>query len=338
MNDGTVNISGTGSNLNNESRGIVVEGEESEDTPAEGFIVINGGTIDITTVSKAITAKWDIDDDAETESTDDDPYPYVKITGGTVTVETTGTPQDETTSTYEVTDADGTVTEETVKLSPEGIEGKQAVYISGGTIYCETTDDCINSSIDGSSYVEISGGYIYAHSTYNDCIDSNGKMTISGGVVVAYTTYNVECAFDCDNYTFAITGGYVVGIGTNNYSTPTSSACTQNVLIVGSSYYSTGNYVLVDGSGNVVFAFYVPATSDVMILSSPEIDSNTSYTIYKKSSISGGTAYNGLYYSMPTFSTGTKVGTVTFSSSTVYTLGSGTNNGAQEGSQPGTKK
>ncbi len=333
MNDGEVTITGTGENTNNESRGIIVEGEESEDTPAEGFIVINGGTINISTVSKAISAKWDIDDDAETSSTADDPYPYVKINGGTITVETTGTPKDESSSTYSVMDANGVYALETTKLSPEGIEGKQAVYITGGTIYCETTDDCINASTEKSAVVEISGGYIFAHSSNNDCIDSNGKLTISGGVVVAYTTTTPECAFDCDNYTFAITGGYVVGIGTNNYSTPTSSACDQNVMIVGSSYFSKGNYAIKDSSGNVVFAFTVPATSDVMILSSPDIETGTSYTVYKNCTFSGGTAYNGLYYKMPTVSGGTSVGTITFSSSTVYTFGTSTssNNGPQEG-------
>ena len=55
--DGDLTITGTGTTMDDESKGIKVEG--SEDNPGEGFIVINGGTLDITTVSKAVTASWD---------------------------------------------------------------------------------------------------------------------------------------------------------------------------------------------------------------------------------------------------------------------------------------
>jgi len=104
--DGDLTITGTGTTMDDESKGIKVEG--SEDNPGEGFIVINGGTLDITTVSKAVTASWDADDDAETSYTSDDPNPYVEINNGIIRIITTG-------SSYELSTGES--------CSPEGIEG-----------------------------------------------------------------------------------------------------------------------------------------------------------------------------------------------------------------------
>jgi len=337
MDGGTISITGTGTNTNNESRGIVVEGSEAE--PGEGFIIINDGAITINTYSKAMTAKWDIDDDEETTETTDDPYPYVSITGGTIAITTTGTPLDDSKSTYTFTDADGVSTEETTSRSPEGIEGKLDVFISGGAITLNTTDDCINAS-STSGKIIISGGQLYVFSSDNDAIDSNGTLTISGGTIVAITTTNPECAFDCDSNTFSITGGTFVGIGTSNFSVPTAASCTQNALVIAASYVPAGSTMAVVGNSASVFAFTVPSlasvaslsgsnTYDVMIVSSPEIKSGTSYTLYKNATVTGST-FNGLYTS-PTFSAGTQSATFT-TNSTVTTIGSVSNNGSQEGS------
>ena len=350
MEDGKITINGTGDNTNNESRGIIVEG--SEDKPGEGFIEIHGGEINVNTVSKGISAKWDIDDDAATTDTTDDPYPYVKITGGKIYVKTTGTPQDESRITYTFTDADGESVTETTKLSPEGIEGKQALFITGGEITLHTTDDCLNASRDGSSKVEISGGKIYAYSSNNDAIDSNGQLVISGGTIVALTATTPECAFDCDNYTFKITGGTFVGIGTSNYSAPTSSVCTQSTFVLSGNYFGNGGTTLAvteagttsSGSGSnekAVFAFTIPSAvfgtssrSDyVMILSSPEIKTGTNYNIKTGVSATGGETFNGLYTTLPTVNGGTTTVNNASTSTTnyVYTKSSVTNGGPQEG-------
>jgi hypothetical protein len=347
MEDGTISITGTGTYANNESRGIIVEGEESDTNMGEGFILINGGTITINTVSKGMSAKWDVDedydgyDDGETNDTSDDPYPYVKITGGTISVTTTGTPFENTATTV-FTDADGVSTTEALKLSPEGIEGKQSVFITGGSLTINTTDDCINASHSGDAAFVISGGTIYAYSSANDALDSNGTLTISGGTIVALTKTTPECAFDCDNYTFTITGGTFVGIGTSNYSAPTTSACTQNAIVLGSSYYTAGSTMALKSSSATAFAFDIPSgygsSGMIMVLSSPNIASSTTYTIYNGATVTGAdSTFHGLYLgSSLSASGGTAVSTNLTTSTTVTTLSTSTNGGAQEGT-PGTR-
>lgn len=70
-------------------------------------------------------------------------------------------------------------------------------------------DDCMNAS----NSIVINGGSIYCYSSGNDGIDSNGTLTITGGVVIASGTTSPEDGFDCDQNTFKITGGIVLGIG-----------------------------------------------------------------------------------------------------------------------------
>ena len=355
MNGGEITISGRGSHTNNQSRGIIVEGwdydtdeKEANEYPGEGYIVINGGSITSSTVSKGISAKWDIDEDAASTDTSDDPYPFVLITGGKLSITTTGTPQDESSGYYTFTDADGVSVSEKTKLSPEGIEGKQALFITGGIVEVTTTDDCINVSRDTSGYkgkVEIYGGNIFAYSSGNDSIDSNGTLTIAGGIIVALTSTTPECAFDCDSNTFAITGGLLAGIGTNNYSAPTSSACSQSTLVLSGNYFGSGNtsFALEDSSGSPVFAYTIPEiygsssnSSYIMILSSPKIQTGTSYKAVSGVSASGGSTFHNLYVELPEVSSGSSsISDIsTSSTSYVYTKSSSTNNGPGEGIHP----
>lgn len=348
MDSGEITISGTGANTNNQSRGIIVEGAEDTENPGEGFIVINGGKITSSTVGKGISAKWDYEDDTGTSNTSDDPYPYVLIKGGEISITTTGTPADESSSAYTFTDADGVTVSETTKLSPEGIEGKQAVFISGGILSLNCTDDCINASRDDSGYagqVVISGGNIYAYSSSNDAIDSNGTLTINGGVVVALTAKTPECAFDCDENTFAITGGLLVGVGTSNYSKPTSSACTQSTVVLSGNYFGAGGttFAVEDSSGNAAFAFAIPSvfgtsasSQYIMVLSSPEIVAGAIYKAVSGVTASGGSTFSNLYADLPSVSGGNSTATdiATTTSSYVYTKTSGTTGGAMEGTHP----
>jgi hypothetical protein len=141
-----------------------VEGEESVEGAGLGFIIINGGTLDITSASKGITDSFDVDEDGDPASTEYDPNPDVIINNGIITITTTG-------ESCETPDA---------SCSPEGIEGKDERIINSGYIILNTADDCLNSG----PRIQINGGYIYGCSSSNDAIDSNGSLSITGGTFI----------------------------------------------------------------------------------------------------------------------------------------------------------
>lgn len=328
MDGGSLSLRGTGTHTNDESRGIIVEG--SEENPGEGFIYITGGEINCTTTGKAISAKWDIDEDAETSSTDDDPNPVVVIRGGSLDITTTASVIDSDRNATTVTyyDSDGVSVTETRSCSPEGIEGKSGIIISGGTLVINSTDDPLNASLSGNGFVNISGGEIYLCTSSGDAVDSNGDINISGGTIIAIATMGSEDGFDCDG-ALTFTGGLAVGIsGSSHYCASSSNAeNTQNTFVLGKSYTGTGgtSMAIKDSSGDCVFAFEIPsaATSfSLMTLSSPELKSGESYSVFKNVSLSGGADFMGLYTGLPSVSGGASTTTIgTSSGTTVYTAG-----------------
>lgn len=173
----------------------------------------------------------------------------------------------------------------------EGIESKSTLTVSGGDIVVNAYDDAFNAEEE----INISGGNIFANSVDNDGIDSNGSMHISGGVVIALGTGTPEGPFDCDNSTFAITGGTIIGFGGES-SVPTTSATTQPVVLFAGKSYSEEEYIaLCDDSDDAIFSFKLPRSysSSVLVVSSPEMAVGSSYTIKSGISVSGGTEWQG---------------------------------------------
>ena len=169
----------------------------------------------------------------------------------------------------------------------EGIESKSTLTINGGDVAVYAYDDCLNAS----SNITINGGNVYCYSSGNDGVDSNGTLTITGGVVIASGTTSPEEGFDCDQHTFKITGGTLVGIGGAS-STPTSSACTQNSVLYGGTG-TAGEYISIQASdGSNLLTYLIPRNYSQMtfLFSSPQLV-NGSYNIYKGGTVSGGSSF-----------------------------------------------
>jgi len=186
----------------------------------DGNITIYGGEINIKSYGKAITANYG---DYTTSAT----CGNVLIKNGFISVKTIGTPQEDTSSTQE----DG--------ISPEGIEAKNTLNISGGVVQVCSTDDSLN----GLKLIDISGGYVFGFATQNDCMDSNSKITVSGGIVfLLCVTGGPEKAIDTDigesrNATFSYTGGTVIAVSKTSSDKPNSGStakCVQKTVDVSS--------------------------------------------------------------------------------------------------------
>ena len=224
----------------------------------------------------------------------------------------------------------------------EGLESKDTVYIIGGNISIDTYDDAIN----GKYHVQIDGGTLYINSRGNDAIDSNGTLTVNGGFMVVAGTTAPEGSFDCDQNTFTITGGFIVGIG-GHISNPTASTCTQRVLVYNGINNGTAVQI-VDQEGNDLLTFQVPTYSGgggghgggggggwppgggggpgggseglTLLFSSANLQQGT-ITVKQGGSISGGEEFHG-YYSGATYSGETSSQNVTISGM-VTTYGNG---------------
>lgn len=264
----------------------------------DGSITINNGTIKvITTGTQCVYGRLDSSAKAIKAAG------ALTVNGGTVQVKATG--------------GEGS----------EGLESKTVLTVNDGMVAALCYDDCMNAS----NSIVINGGNIYCYSSGNDGIDSNGTLTITGGVVIASGTTSPEDGFDCDQNTFKITGGIVLGIG-GGTSAPTSSVCTQRSVIYGGSG-TNGEIVSIQSSdGTSILTYQIPRTYSQMTLlfSSPNLASGGSYTILKGGSVSGGSDFFGLYTGA-TYSGGTQA--ATFTASSMVTQVGNTSGGG--GGQPG---
>ncbi len=259
----------------------------------DGNISITGGTVKVITTGKQyVYGKLDSSAKGIKSKTN------ITIDGGTIWVKTPG--------------GEGS----------EGMESKNILTINGGDVAIYAYDDAINASKN----ITINGGNVYCYSSGNDGIDSNGTLTVTGGVVISSGTTSPEEGFDCDQNTFKITGGILIGTG-GSTSTPTANSCTQRSFLYGTTGTSGQLISIVssDGKTNLV-TYQIPRTYSQMtfVFSSPNLTSG-SYTVYKGGEYSGGTSAYGLY-SGGTYSGGTQAATFTASSmvtSTGTTSGGG---------------
>ncbi len=229
---------------------------------ADGEIIINGGTVKAITTGQAYV-QGSYDTKAKGIKADGN----LTVNGGSVVIRATG--------------GEGS----------EGLESKSVLTINDGTVEIYAYDDAINSAGD----LIFNGGKVFAYSSGNDAIDSNSTLTMAGGVVIACGTTSPEAGFDCDNSTFAITGGTLIGLG-GDTSVPTTSATTQPAIIVGGSSLKAGTYLtLADNSGNNLYAFSVPRAYSqyTLLTSAPGLKSGGKFTLSTGATVSGGSSFDG---------------------------------------------
>lgn len=215
----------------------------------------------------------------------------------------------------------------------EGIESKSQLVINDGVVAVHAYDDCLNATND----ITINGGSIYCYSDGNDAIDSNGTLTITGGVIVASGTTAPESGFDCDNNTFKITGGTLLGIG-GETSTPTSGSSSQPSVVYGGSGTAGSLITIATTDGTHLMSYVIPRAYNQMtvVYSSPSLKQGTSYVVYSGGSVTGGTTFNGLTTG-GVYSAGTQASTFTQSSmvTTVGNVSSGAGGGTPGGGPGG---
>lgn len=190
---------------------------------------------------------------------------------------------------------DGTIL---IEKSYEGLESL-AVTVNGGDITINSGDDGINAAggRDGSSVngrmgmnmfaategavITVNGGSIYVNSD-GDGIDSNGDLYVYGGtIMVDGPTNDGNGALD-HNGEAAIYGGTVIASGSSGMIENFGEKSTQNVfLIYFDSAIDAGTRVSVrNAAGDEIIGFAVGKRSSCAIVSSPDIQTGETYTVY----------------------------------------------------------
>ncbi len=242
----------------------------SDDANGDYLIYITGGNIDINSNDDAVHSNGQI-----------------IMTAGTL---------------HAVTGDDGMHADKLMKISGgnieiercyEGVEAAK-VEISGGDFSVTAADDGINGA-DGTSsrpgspnsncHIIISGGNVYVDAK-GDGVDSNGTMLISGGsMYISGSTNGDNAALDADGSIW-INGGYVFACGAYGMVEVPTSASEQNVVSFtystsGGSCIEAGETLyLTDSEENTIMYFTLPKKCQSVIVSAPELETGSTYSIY----------------------------------------------------------
>lgn len=283
----------------------VSTGDGGKGINVDGNLTIDGGTVDIATSGGkyVYNAALDLDSSPKGVKADGEIF----INGGSLNIQVTGK-------------SDGS----------EGLESKTKITVNDGEVFVYAYDDAINVGGDNPIGIEINGGKIFAFADNNDGIDSNGKLWVNGGLVIASGSAVPEEGLDCDrSQNFIIAGGLVIGTG--GAAIEASSSSTQRSVIYNGINAKTGELVVItDSEGTSVLQYELPRTMSrlALFVSTPDIRSGETYTVYSGGSLEGSTAnWNG-WFDGGEYTAGSKLGTFT---STAVTTTVGSSNGSGGG-------
>ena len=213
---------------------INTSGIAAKGIKADGSIYISDGTIDITTSGKG---KWDSTDMETKAASCLNSDANTVISGGTLTLKSTGSGGKAINSDGTLTISGGTIVAATTGglyynngstentnytgntdnvnssyySSPKGIKVDGAITISGG-ITSVSTAGRNAEGIESKSTINITNGQVTVNA-YDDGINSAGDLTISGGYVYSRATNND--GIDSNGNTY-VKGGLVHAIGANS--------------------------------------------------------------------------------------------------------------------------
>ena len=266
-NTGTLTITNSGATSNSSTYHCTAKGIKA------GVVALGGGTIDVT--MSGASAKG-------IKADSDDGTGNLTITGGTITVKTTGT------GSYDQTEKDskgagclkadnnmvisgGTLTLTSSGTGGKGIKVDGTLTINGGSITATTTGGTYTYSssnsqpkaIKSNGNMVVSDGTITATSSGHEAIETKGTLTVNGGTVYAYSA--ADDAINSASHMY-LKGGTVSGISNGNDGIDSNGNMTISggtVLACGAGepecgldaaehyeLYITGGTVLGIGGGN----------------------------------------------------------------------------------------
>lgn len=314
INGGTFNIK-TGTQTDTDKTETTESGNISNSFGRRGFI--GEGNPDKTDQSeKGFKAGRSIqinDGDVTADCTDDTVHTNgsIQINGGTIKLSSgdDGIHADET-----IDVSGGNVN---IEKSYEGIEAA-VINVNDGNIYVKSTDDGFNASDGGDDdqiandtsnpvqkggfgdvsencELNINGGYIYVNAD-GDGLDSNGVINMNSGIALVDGPVNDgNGALDCGTEVL-VNGGTLIAAGSSGMAELPSDDSKQYSLAVsfGQSQNENSLIYVQNKSGENIIAYSPAKTFSSIVISTPDIAPNQTYSVYCGGSCTG-TLKNGLY-------------------------------------------
>ena len=229
------------------NEGDTIKATNEEDS-TKGYVVINGGTYNLSSADDGIHAETAlIIENANisiTKSYEGLEGMYVEINGGDIKIVS----------------------------SDDGINATDG---SGGSQVSPMMNTPTNSNVQ----IVINGGSIYVNAQ-GDGLDANGNIVQAGGdVVVVGTTQNGNSALDYDG-TYNISGGTLISYGSTGMWQNPSMSSTQNSIAFSNSGSAGDKIEIKDTDGNTIVSFTTEKAYGGVVVSNSKIEQGKKYTLY----------------------------------------------------------
>ncbi|HVP12976.1 MAG TPA: carbohydrate-binding domain-containing protein [Phycisphaerae bacterium] len=288
--DDPLTISGTGS--------LTVHGNYNDGITSKDSLVINSGTINVTSVDDGIRGKDSLvihngtftvtcgGDGLKSDNAEDTELGYITIENGTFHITSGG---DAITAETDVNITGGGFTllcggGHTVTIpstnSAKGVKGLASVTIGGGTFSIDAADDGIHSN----TAVTISGGTLTiatnssTSASYGDGVHSDGTVTITGGTIDVTTCYE-----GIEGQYLTINNGTIHVTSTDDGINGAGGSGTNNWLHI------NGGYIVVNAQGDGIDVNgSITMSAGTVIVHGPTADNNAAIDYDTTFNISGG--------------------------------------------------
>ena len=251
--EGDMQISGGSITVTTSGSGLTSTGSGGKGIKCDDTLIISDGTVTVKTTGGLYYNNGTTENTNYTGDTDRISSSYYSSPKG-IKAGTKTENGNNTTYSGDLQITGGTVNVTTTGNNGEGIESKNTLTISGGTVTVNSQDDGINSA----RAMYLKGGTITAVAKNNDAIDANANMYISGGTIIACGAQGAECGLDAaEGYHLYITGGNVLAIAANNNSVTSTSG--SQCVVSASGSVSANNTVSVKSGSTTLVSFTVPS-------------------------------------------------------------------------------
>ena len=270
---------------------LVVENDQSHGISAVGNITLSDLSLKVTSAGHSLRSESTITllsgtleldakkDGIHSENKEDPTKGSFTMLGGEVTIRT----EDDGVSVADrLQITDGKVY---ILSCVEGLEAAH-VYLQGGEVFVDASDDGINATIgseidcfNGEALIHITGGNITVH-TQGDGLDSNGDIRMDGGQVLITGPGNTTHGFGALDYVnqAIITGGRFIALTSKGKSFSQGSTQASFNLNL-SRFGGEGQMVTMTAGEQELFSHKATCDINCVIVSLPELQVGERYTV-----------------------------------------------------------